>query len=368
MKQRNLSEEQELPPEAIQAFLHLLASSPGRRLENNRLWECFAEAFAYRPGGAENRKWLWMALKEATDQGIIRLPSQRGNCWDRMLEPPLPTVVWKNQVQQTRCVEGWREHHWLPQLGWVARLPTLSIEHEAFLKRVQQALREGQLRQQASMTFRSLQLTGNEKRLGELLHTSLFGSGRLSLELLGCVPDIPPLAVEEVGESNIILVFENAAAFQTASRVLKQYARPPYGLLGFGAGAAFERSIRHVPFFKRQVERIEYVGDLDRPGLRVARNAARLANAENLPPVLPARGLHRAMLQSIQQFGYPSGLEYHTKERRNDPGDEELVDWLPEDVRKECMMMIQAGKRIPEEVLGPVELQGVWQECLDTLE
>src|SRR5207248_7713763 len=141
----------------------------------------------------------------------------------------------------------------------VARLPRLALEHEAFLKHVQQALREGQLRQKASMTYRSLQLTGNEKRLGELLLTSLFGPGRLSLELLGCVPDIPPLALEEIGEPNVMLVFENAAAFRTASRALKQFAHPPYGLLGFGAGAAFERSILHLPFLKRQVERIEYV-------------------------------------------------------------------------------------------------------------
>jgi hypothetical protein len=211
-----------------------------------------------------------------------------------------------------------------------------------------------------------LQLTGNEKCLGELVHTSLFRPGRLSLELLGCVPDIPPLAVEEIGESNIMLVFENAAAFRTASRVLKQFAHPPYGLLGFGAGAAFEHSILHIPFLKRQVERIEYVGDLDRPGLRVARNASRLANTEQLPPVHPAHGLHRAMLQSIRQFGYPNGLEYDVRERRKDSDDEALFGWLPEDVRVECLMMIQAGSRIPEEVLGPDELQRVWQEYLDS--
>lgn len=361
MKQKHLPDESPLPPAAVQTFLHCLATAHGRRLESSRLWECFRQAFPYRPGGAENRNWLWIALEEAADQGIIRLPSQRGNCWDRTLEPPLPTVVWKNQMQQTRRVESWREYPWLPQLEWVADLPTLSEEHEEFLKRVQQALREGQLQQQAPLTYRSLQLTGNEKRLGQLLHTSLFRSGRLSLELLGCVPDIPPLAGEEVGESNVMLVFENAAAFRTASRVLRQFAHPSYGLLGFGAGAAFERSILHLAFLKRQIERIEYVGDLDRPGLRIARNAASLATSEGLPPVLPARGLHRAMLQSIQQFGYPDGLEYDAKERRKDAGDEELVGWLPEDVRVECLAMLQAGNRVPEEVLGPEELQQVWQ-------
>lgn len=367
MKQKHFSDEEMLSSSATQAFLHCLASAPGKRLGSERLWECFGKAFPYRPGGAENRKWLRMALEEAAEQGIIRLPSQRGNCWDRTLEPPLPTVVWKNQTPQSRHVESWREYPWLPQLDWVAHLSTLSEEYEIFLKRVQQALREGQLRQQAPLTYRSLQLTGHEKRLGELVHTALFRPGRLSLELLGCIPDIPPLAMEEIGESGVMLVFENAAAFRTASRVLKQFAHPPYGLLGFGAGAAFERSILHLSFLKRQVERIEYVGDLDRPGLRIAHNAAQLANAENLPPVLPACGLHRVMLQSIRLFGYPEGLEYDVRERRKDTGDEELIGWLPEEVRAECLPMIQAGNRIPEEVLGPHELQQVWQTFYSTL-
>jgi hypothetical protein len=367
MKQKHFSDEQSLPSVAMQAFLHCLASAPGKRLGSERLWEYFGKAFPYRPGGAENRKWLRMALEEAAEQGVIRLPSQQGNCWDRTLEPPLPTVVWKNQAQQARRVESWREYPWLPQLDWVAHLSTLSEEHEIFLKHVQQALREGQLRQQAPLTYRSLQLTGHEKRLGELVHTALFRPGRLSLELLGCAPDIPPLAVEEIGESSVMLVFENAAAFRTASRILKQFAPPPYGLLGFGAGAAFERSILHLPFLNRQVERIEYVGDLDRPGLRIAHSATRLANAENLPPVLPAHGLHRAMLQSIQLFGYPKGLEYDARERRKDASDEELTGWLPEDVRAECLSMIQAGNRVPEEVLGPHELQQVWQTTFSAL-
>jgi hypothetical protein len=362
MKQEHFAEEQPLPLEPLQAFLRLLASAHGKRLQSSMLWEYFRQAFPYRPGGMENRKWLLMALQEAADQGIIRLPSLQGNCWDRTLEPPLPTTVWKIQQNETRHDESWREYPWLPPLAWVSQLPMLSQEHEAFLKRVQYALREGMLQRQAPMKYRSLQLTGDEKRLGDLQHTVLFRPGRLSLELLGCVPDIPPLALAEIGEAPVALVFENAAAFRTASQVLQQYRYPPYGLLGFGAGRGFERSVLHFQFVKRSLERIEYVGDLDRPGLYIARGAARLAQMEDLPPVIPARGLHRAMIVSIRQFGYPEGLEYQDKERRSDPDDEELVSWLPEDVRRECLDMIQAGKRIPEEALGPDELQSVWQE------
>lgn len=303
------------------------------------LWQYFAEAFPYRPGGSENRKWLQRVLQEAADQGIIRLPSVRGRCWDYTLEPPLPTVVWKTPSDEERDDdESWRDHPWLPQLRWITDMPMLSQEQEIFLKRVQAALQEGVLQRSAPLTYRSLQLTGNEKRLGEL-----------------------PLAIEEIGASPVALIFENAAAFRTAATVLKQYASPPYGWIGFGSGASFERSVLHFTLVEHQIERIEYVGDLDRHGLRIARQAAELAQSEHLPPVVPARGLHRAMLQSTQQFGYPEGLEYQPKERRSDASDEALAAWLPEDVRVDALKIIQAGRRVPEEVLGPDELQHVWQ-------
>ena len=354
-------EEPMLPPESMQTFLHRLAHTSGKQLKIAVLWQYFAEAFPYRPGGSENRKWLQRALQEAADQGIIRLPSAQGRCWDYTLEPPLPTVVWKTSPDEGRDDdESWRDYPWLPQLRWITDMPMLSQEQEIFLKRVQAALREGVLQRSAPLTYRSLQLTGNEKRLGELLHSALFRSGRLSLALLGCIPDIPPLVIEEIGASPVALIFENAAAFRTAATVLKQYAFPPYGWLGFGSGASFERSVLHFTLVEHQIERIEYVGDLDRHGLWIARRAAELAQSEHLPPVVPARGLHRAMLQSVLQFGYPDGFEYQPKERRSDASDEALVAWLPQDVRSDVLRIIQAGRRVPEEVLGPDELLRIW--------
>lgn len=57
------------------------------------------------------------------------------------------------------------------------------------------------------------------------------------------------------------------------------------------------------------------------------------------------------MLASIRHFGYPEGLEHQKKEQGSHPGDVKLTAWLPEDVRAECIVIIQAGRRIPEEVL-----------------
>jgi len=95
-------EEPMLPPESMQAFLHCLAHASGKQLKIAVLWQYFAEAFPYRPGGSENRQWLQRALQEAADQGIIRLPSVRGRCWDHALEPSLPTVIWKTSPDEGR--------------------------------------------------------------------------------------------------------------------------------------------------------------------------------------------------------------------------------------------------------------------------
>jgi hypothetical protein len=118
---------------------------------------------------------------------------------------------------------------------------------------------------------------------------------------------------------------------------------------------------------EHQIERIEYVGDLDRHGIGIARRAAEVARNEHLPPVVPARGLHRAMLESVRQFGYPEGLEYQEKERRSDNSDEALAAWLPKEVRVDVLKIIQAGRRVPEEVLGPDGLLRVWRVLNDDI-
>ncbi len=38
--------------------------------------------------------------------------------------------------------------------------------------------------------------------------------------------------------------------------------------------------------------------------------------------------------------------------------------WLPEDVRHAAMNVLRMGHRIPEEVLGPDEMMGVWERSL----
>jgi hypothetical protein len=179
--------------------------------------------------------------------------------------------------------------------------------------------------------------------------------------MLGCVPEISPLALERMDQGNIALVVENVGTFRTAYNVLKEMLQSPYGWLGFGAGAGFERSILHFKLLDYKIEKIEYLRGPDRPGLRIAQFVTQLAEREGLPSVVPACGLHQAMLISMQRLGYPDGIEYLSKEQRSDPSDEPLISWLPNEIRENVLQLIRAGRRIPEEVLGPDEMREIWE-------
>jgi hypothetical protein len=101
------------------------------------------------------------------------------------------------------------------------------------------------------------------------------------------------------------------------------------------------------------------VGDLDRPGLSIPLAASIVATALGLPPVTPASGMHRAMLESARRFGRPKGW----KQAKVAPGlqavDASLLAWLAPDVRADTGAVLEGGRRIPEEVLGTEEFEAV---------
>jgi hypothetical protein len=254
--------------------------------------------------------------------------------------------------------KSWRTFPWHPVLAWVADHRTLTPEQVAFLRRVHEGLRDGKFRERAPLKYRSLQLTGDEKRLGGFTKTKLFGPGRLSLELLGCLPDRVPLAWAGVGEGSSVLVVENTGLFNVAVSMLRQLSRPPYGIVVYGGGTGVEQALPGLCDLGRSVTSVMYVGDLDRAGLRIAQAAAQASQRAGLPALVPAPGLHRAMLDSAAHLGYPSG--WPAQARRSRTHDAHLVNWLPAEVRARVRDLLAAGRRVPEEVLGPEELLQAW--------
>lgn len=339
----------------IRTFAERLAASGRRRVPLEQIWRAFADAFPFRPRGVAGRQLLLAALEDLSASGLIRLPSRNGRGWDRSSRPAIPRFVTLVDERPSRPAT-WKSFPWHRDLLWVAGLSRLSEEHEAFLLKVHEGLVEGWFEEVVPLKHRSLQLTRSEKELRRLSKTRLFGPGRLSFDLLGCEEEPTPLAWERIGDGSVILVVENSAAFHVVRQVLRKRNGRPYGLIAYGAGSAFRRSIAYLATLPFPVTEIHYLGDLDRPGARIVAAAARRGRRLGLAPLVPAPGLHSAMLEAARDLGHPDGWPHRTRVAFEDG----MLDFYPVGIRDTLRDLFSSSRRIPEEVLTPRRLHEVW--------
>lgn len=342
----------------LEQFERGLLASAGVRVGVEDLWRALAQVFPHRTPGPAERRLLLDALKSIEARGSIRLPPEHGRRWDRSMDPAVPTSVDVVRDQATPSSFPWRVFPWHPNLRWVVQCRSLSAQQVEFLRRVHEGFVNGVFREPAPIKYRSLQLTGDEKMLALLANTSLFGTGRLTLELLACLPDALPLAWEAVGDGGRMVIFENSGPFGVARRVLADMKARPYDLIAYGAGRGVLAALGHVKTIERKVEFIHYVGDLDHAGLDIAWAARRCAEDLGLPALQPASELHRRMLLAAESLGFPQG--WPGNERFADVDRTRILDVLSVDLRGRVDAILSAGRRIPEEVLGPDELRSAW--------
>jgi hypothetical protein len=212
------------------------------------------------------------------------------------------------------------------------------------------------------MKYRSLQLTGDEKRLSAWMKTSLFGPGRLTHSMLGFLPDVLPLAWEPVGRGDRMIVFENAGAFFVARGVLRNSEDPPFDLVAYGGGRSIAASLEHLLTIDPRPTHISYVGDLDCAGLEIADAARARAITLGLPTLVLSSDLYRAMLAAADALGAPEGWPARPLRNVSAGAANRLVQGLAEDLRPTVATMLQHGRRIPEEVLGPSEMREAFIE------
>ena len=350
-----------LEPRCLEKLAELLRASSTVRISFETLWQIFAAAFPHRPSGPPERAMLRDALLALERRGVVRLPSVRGPRWDRAMEPALPRSVDLVRAPVSPRSREWRRFPWHLRLQWIADLKTVTEEQLAFLDRVHEGLVAGRFVRRVPFKYRSLQLTGDEKRLAALRRTTLFAPGRLDLDLLGCLPDHVPMGWEPVARTgDSFLIFENAGPFTVARQVLDSMDEPPYAMVGYGSGKTVTAALPHLQTIHRVVGSIDYVGDLDSYGLEIALAAQASAHSLGLPPLRPAPGLHRAMLHAAVAFGHPNGWPTATS-RGSEYRVDDLVRFLPADVRNEAASVLRRGHRIPEEVLGPDELRAAFE-------
>jgi hypothetical protein len=344
----------------LERFRGGLVSGNRRTIDQATIWSAFAGAYSDLPPGPERRTWLLAVLEELGERHAIQLPVRHGRQWDRSSEIALPTSVRlivdsPNGDQRN----AWRQFPWHPSLQWVLTFRTLGPDQAAFLRRVNAGLVEGWFLQRECFKYRSLQLTGDEKRLEHLVRGALFGLDRLTLDVLGCEPEALPLATESFGCGPRLLVFENAAPFMLARSIVRAGPPPRTERLAYGAGKQVLKAVAYLSMLEPPIEEVLYVGDLDAEGLKIA---AELQRSSRSVVVRPADQFHSAMLESAAMFGSPQG--WPVKDEQPLRVSESVLSFLASDVRPNVRAIVEQGRRIPEEVLSQAAMCRLLRETL----
>ncbi|MFF3567940.1 Wadjet anti-phage system protein JetD domain-containing protein [Nocardia jiangxiensis] len=361
MQDRPSPKEAERQPlsESAACLAASLSAATERRLEQTAILAAFGRACPGTAGTTQGRLVLSALLDELADHGLLDLPRGRDGWddaqprlprWLRLPAPPKPTTG----VPRATGPVVWRS-----ELAWAATDALTTAQIEA-LKTINRWLRDtdgdDERRTVVPMRERSLELFGNEKRLDSLTATTLFAPGRLTLATLFAERIPPPLAYERVGSGGIVLVIENSDTFETIRRHLDGDCGQ-VGYVAFGGGHAFEASAARIASLDGVTD-IAYYGDLDNEGLTIPQRANSSAVALGLPPIRPARGLYRLLLQHGLPCQAHRPITALEAERR--------VSWLPEDVRYKASDILLSGHRLSQETTGRILLHRnrLWRDDL----
>jgi hypothetical protein len=355
----------------LEQFIERLENWQGDkvRILLSEIQKVFDQIFVHRPSLYQKREHLLQALQQAETRGVIEFMKSKKHT-DFTVNPPMPKIICLVRSKPPEREKWWKNYPWCDELLWLLDMDYVEAAHESFLKRVNLGFKEKWFLTSAAPKYRSIELTFDEKRLEELFKTVLFQKGRLTYESLNIISDNTPFVYQILSSQPIALVFENAAPYYLALRVLQNLEESPYGLVIFGGGNRFSKTIQSFKDVQESSEyqkiiaepliRIEYVGDLDWAGLRIAYDAATKAETLRLPPIVPAKGIHQAMLDGLQrpQIRQPDGFPSETDQRIS----LKALQWLPEDLRPQVQRILELGNRVPEEMLTEKVLDVSWTD------
>jgi hypothetical protein len=317
----------------------LLEQHPRSTVRLAELWELWAAADPAGAGRAERRTHMAAAIGELAAAGLAT-PSKRV---DRSAHPHLPTqLTLPSPAPSATAGVLARSTVWRPELSWAVSA-RLTVGQVGTLRAVNTWLRDhGHETDLLPLRERSLEVLSHEKTFDKTLATTLFGPGRLTLDLLRTFQTHPPLAGTRVSDGPVLLVVENDATFHSVRAALSTDSGP-VGHVAWGAGGAFEASIRSAGDLSG-ITRVRYFGDIDADGLRIPCSAAATAEREGLPPVLPATSLYRMLLDTkVRQYQQPPVSGDGAFHAARWLGSRQLVE--------EVTTLLDEGTRVPQEAL-----------------
>jgi hypothetical protein len=280
----------------------------------------------------------------------LELPRGREH-WEVSALPALPRWARLPREGLTTEKPDLRGIPWAPELRFLASARIYVVL--ADLMKLQGFLAGGgRAKPLVPIKERSLEIFGDEKRLDQLLRGStLFGEGRLTLDILRCfaVPEPLPWAPGPKREGPV-LVIENLATWHSYCRWnLEQQS---FGTVVYGCGNRFVDgvlSLREILASLGGERSVLYFGDLDPQGLLIPQVASARAHAAGLPAVSP----HLWSYQHLLALGRGQPWE-------GEPPSSTLCDWL-ETCAEPARQLFASGQRLAQERIGWEFLKGVVQ-------
>lgn len=193
-----------------------------------------------------------------------------------------------------------------------------------------------------------------EKTLDTRTTAALFGDENRLMEILRTYRVPPPLLSEtvvegtdsgyqRVGPGDVLLVLENSTTWWSIVEALPDPGQHRVGYVAWGLGASFTRSVQSISE-RHRITEIRYVGDLDLSGVRIPAQAAAVARQRDLPPVVPATCLYRALLA----LGHPAPSREPSARERAGPH----LEWLMPEFHTAVVDLLEAGARLAQEWVG----------------
>jgi Uncharacterized protein conserved in bacteria C-term(DUF2220) len=303
--------------------------------------------------GSDFRARLAEVCAELEDSGFVRLP--RGNhLFDRAGSDSLP--VWLELIDEALAPEPLpvdpQTYPWPPELRFACDIR--DARHLSELLSVQRFLATGgRTRPLVPAKERSVELFGHEKRLEEMRRGSLFGMGRLSLDLLRCFIVRPPLVHERApmcDHPRPLLIVENHSTYHSFARWNETHAY--FAAVIFGSGDSFTTGAAGLADISRGAgwdNRIFYFGDIDVKGLVIPIAAAMTLRAEGLPALLPHLGCYRRAFERALHAHLPITIPTILPNGAQ--------EWLGAELATLAQVWFARGIRIPQELVG-------WEELL----
>ena len=321
----------------------LLENTRGRKISLSTLRQEFARERPELASSGTFRARLRERLEQLAAAGRITFPSESGRAWDTVGTPSLPKWVHRPPTVKPARVDP-ATIAWLPVMAFARKLQRAADVEVAmaindFLVKHRHALQPVPLKE------RSLQILGDEKALGRRCRGAALFGGQLKLETIGAFDPAPPLPYEAIGVPGLpVLLLENHHTYWSFSNWNATARR--YSAVVYGAGWVISRCGEAVAAVMQHTggTGVEYFGDIDPVGIRIALKLAAQITEAKLPPLRAAEELYaRAFQDGVRTpLGRtPSRLQI-----------EEARTWLPASLHADIEQLYADGKRIPQESVG----------------